>query len=163
MEDKPTSEIITPPDTLKKKVKTGGPGAVNLEVLERAEAVIADLTDNYLEWVAEDLARIHAAFDALKAAKKDRKEFLSRIFEVAHDMKGQGGSFDYNLMTILSGNLCNFVENLDDAGPSEMAVIKLHIDAMDVVIAKRMQGDGGADGKRLLEGLGLVAAKVSRT
>ncbi len=42
MDDEPKVEVITPPDTLKKKVKTGGPGAVDLDTLNRAEAVIAD-------------------------------------------------------------------------------------------------------------------------
>ena len=34
-------EIINPPNALKKKVGTGGAGAVDLEALERAEKVIA--------------------------------------------------------------------------------------------------------------------------
>jgi hypothetical protein len=44
-------EIINPPNSLKQKVGTGGPGAVDLEALERAEQVIVGMTDSYLEWV----------------------------------------------------------------------------------------------------------------
>ena len=161
MDDEPKVEVITPPDTLKKKVKTGGPGAVDLDTLERAEAVIADMTDNYMEWVAKDLAKIHRALEDLKGEKKDHKDALARIFQLSHDMKGQGGSFGYTLMTILGGTLCNFVENLEDAGPAEVEVIQLHINAMDLVIAKQMKGDGGKEGEQLLKGLGLVAAKIS--
>ena len=161
MDDEPKVEVITPPDTLKKKVKTGGPGAVDLDTLKRAEAVIADMTDNYMEWVAKDLAKIHRALEDLKGEKKDHKDALARIFQLSHDMKGQGGSFGYTLMTILGGTLCNFVENLEDAGPAEVEVIQLHINAMDLVIAKQMKGDGGKEGERLLKGLGLVAAKIS--
>ncbi len=161
MDDEPKSEVIVPPDTLKKKVKIGGPGAVDLEALERAEAVIADMTDTYLEWAAEDLAKIHAAVEELKAENKDREKALARIFQLSHDMKGQGGSFGYALMTILGGNLCSFIEKLEAAGPAEVEVIQLHIDAMDLVITKHMKGDGGKEGEQLLEGLGLVAAKIS--
>ena len=162
MDDEPKAEVITPPDTLKKKVKTGGPGAVNLDTLERAEAVIADMTDNYVEWAAKDLAKIYQALDNLKAEKKDRKDALALIFQLSHDMKGQGGSFGYTLMTILGGTLCNFVEKLEDAGSVEIEVIQLHINAMALVIAKQMKGDGGKEGVQLLKGLGLVAAKVSK-
>ncbi len=161
MDDEPKAEVIVPPDTLKKKVKTGGPGAVDLKALERAEAVIADMTDTYLEWAAEDLAKIHAAVDELKAENKDREKALAGVFQLSHDMKGQGGSFGYALMTILGGNLCRFIENLEDAGPAEVEVIQLHINAMDLVITKRMKGDGGKEGEQLLDGLGLVTAKVS--
>ncbi|MCH7692381.1 MAG: phosphorelay protein [Proteobacteria bacterium] len=162
MDDEPKAEVITPPDTLKKKVKTGGPGAVDGGTLERAEAVIADMTDNYVEWAAKDLAKIYQALDNLKAEKKDRKDALALIFQLSHDMKGQGGSFGYTLMTILGGTLCNFVEKLEDAGSVEIEVIQLHINAMALVIAKQMKGDGGKEGVQLLKGLGLVAAKVSK-
>ena len=162
MDDEPKAEVITPPDTLKRKVKTAGPGAVDLGTLERAEAVIADMTDNYVEWAAKDLAKIYQALENLKAEKKDRKDTLARIFQLSHDMKGQGGSFGYTLMTILGGNLCNFVEKLEDAGSVEIEVIQLHINAMALVIAKQMKGDGGKEGVQLLKGLGLVAAKVSK-
>jgi len=162
MDDEPKAEVITPPDTLKKKVKTGGPGAVDLDTLERAEAVIADMTDNYVDWAVKDLAKIHQALETLKAEKKDRKDALTRIFQLSHDMKGQGGSFGYTLMTILGGNLCNFVDKLENAGSAEIEVIQLHINAMDLVIAKEMKGDGGKEGVQLLKGLGLVAAKISK-
>ena len=162
MDDEPEVEIITPPDTLKKKVKIGGPGAVDLDTLNRAEAVIADMTGNYLEWTAQDLAKIHQALEDLKAEKKDHKDALARIFQLSHDMKGQGGSFGYTLMTILGRTLCTFVEKREDAGPAEVEVIQLHINAMDLVIARQMKGDGGKEGEQLLEGLGLVAAKVSK-
>ena len=162
MDDAPKAEVITPPDTLKKKVKTGGPGAVDLDTLKRAEAVIADMTDNYVEWAVKDLAKIHQALENLKAEKKDRKDALSQIFQLSHDMKGQGGSFGYTLMTILGGNLCDFVDKLENAGPAEIEVIQLHINAMGLVIAKEMKGDGGEAGVQLLEGLDLVAAKVSK-
>ena len=162
MDDEPEVEVITPPDTLKKKVKTGGPGAVDLDTLHRAEAVIAGMTGNYLEWAAQDLAKIHQALEDLKAEKKDHKDALARIFQLSHDMKGQGGSFGYTLMTILGGNLCDFVDKLENAGSAEIEVIQLHINAMGLVIAKEMKGDGGETGAQLLKGLGLVAAKVSR-
>ena len=162
MEKEPKAEVITPPDNLKKKVKTGGPGAVDLDTLKRAEGVIADMTDTYVEWAVKDLAKIHQALENLKAEKKDRKDALSQIFQLSHDMKGQGGSFGYTLMTILGGNLCDFVDKLENAGSAEIEVIQLHINAMGVVIAKEMKGDGGQAGVRLLKGLGLVAAKVSK-
>ena len=44
-------QVIKPPNTLSAKVSKGGPGAVDLEAIERAEAVIAGMADNYLEWV----------------------------------------------------------------------------------------------------------------
>ena len=155
------AQLITPPHSLKDKVGTGGPGAVGPEALERAEQVIANLADNYLEWVQTDLARIHTAWEALRAAKEGRKEILEEIYQVAHDMKGQGGSFGYNLITAVGNQLCRFIEGRQDANPAEVQAIKLHIDTMNLIIARRLEGDGGTEGAAVLAGLEQVVAKVA--
>ncbi len=156
------SQIIRPPDTLSAKISTGGPGAVDLEALERAETVITDMTDSYLDWVVEDLGRLDAALAELEAASGGYEKLLNNIFEISHDMKGQGGSFGYQLMTILGDGLCRFIDKVQDCGPKEIEAIKLYVSSMNLVIANRMRGDGGGEGEKLLKGLELVAAKVSK-
>ncbi|HIJ46295.1 MAG TPA: phosphorelay protein, partial [Rhodospirillaceae bacterium] len=76
--------------------------------------------------------------------------------------KGQGGSFDYQLMTTLGHDLCHLIEKMDTAGPHEIEVIALYIGTMKLVISKRMQGSGGEQGKQLLAGLEQVLAKVTK-
>ena len=160
MADEGRSQLITPPNTLKGKVKVGGPGAVDAETLERAEQVIAGMSQDYLEWVEEDLSNIDAAFTKLKAGDGDRAANLERIFQISHDMKGQGGSFGYHMMTQIGDKLCRFIEGIEGAGPDESVVIGLHIDAMKLVIANRMEGDGGKEGGKLFAGLEQVVKKV---
>jgi 2,4-dienoyl-CoA reductase-like NADH-dependent reductase (Old Yellow Enzyme family) len=53
---------------------------------------------------------------------------LEAIFAVSHDIKGQGGSFDYQLMTIVGNQLCRFIENLGGkADNNAIEVIELHM------------------------------------
>lgn len=159
--DKP--QVINPPNTLKTKVKIGGPGAVSPEILERAEAVIANLTENYLEWVKEDFSKITAVFEDLKAGRGNEAEVLDRIFQIAHDMKGQGGSFGYDLITVVGDKLCRLVEKMKGPlGDADKEVIRLHIDAMRVIIGQRIEGDGGPIGEKLIKGLELVTVKVAK-
>lgn len=159
-EEKP--EFIQPPNTLKSKVSLG-PGGVDLDALERAEAVIANLKDNYLEWVEDDLVKIQAFYDRLAAtAPEERKPLLQDVFRVAHDIKGQGGSFGYHLMTQLGNQLCRFIEGIKECGPTELEAIKVHIDAMRLVIGSRWEGDGGNQGKNLVAGLQLVLNKFTK-
>ncbi|MBT3305473.1 MAG: Hpt domain-containing protein [Alphaproteobacteria bacterium] len=153
-------EIINPPNALKQKVGTGGPGAVDLEALERAEKVIAGMTDNYLEWVAEDLIKIEKAYTKLAAASGDRKEEMNGVFQIAHDIKGQGGSFGYDLMTAIGNELCRLVEKTDVAGAGEIEAVKLHIDALKLVIAGDLKGNGGKEGEKLLSGLQQICDKL---
>jgi len=154
-------QVIKPPDTLGAKVVEGGPGAVDLAAIERAEAVIADLADSYLDWVEEDLVRLQKAYDDLKDDRENAKERMETVFFVAHDMKGQGGSFHYDLITTLGNDLCRFIEHKETASDADIEVIGLYIDSMKVVIAKRMEGDGGAAGTEVMNGLAAVVDKLT--
>lgn len=155
-------EIITPPTSLKNKVREGGPGAVDLETLERAEKVIADMADSYLEWVQEDLKKLDECYQAMQAAEPPRTDAAEGLFQVAHDIKGQGGSFGYDLMTVIGNELCRLLERQDSYDSAEMQAIKVHIDAMKLVIQNTMTGDGGANGKALVAGIRQVGDKLSK-
>jgi hypothetical protein len=161
MSDDDTVNVIKPPDTLSAKVSKGGPGAVDLAAIERAESVIANMADDYLDWVEDDLVRIAKAQKELKANRDKSEEYLDKVFQVAHDMKGQGGSFGYDLMTILGNDLCRFIEGKKTASDVDIEVIDLYISTMQIVISKRMSGDGGAAGNQVLTGLAAVVAKIT--
>ncbi|MBY0431428.1 MAG: phosphorelay protein [Rhodospirillales bacterium] len=154
------AEFIHPPNTLKSKVSYG-PDGVDMDMLEKAEAVIANLQGSYLEWVQEDLTKLQALYSEAAADESRRPEVFRKIFGISHDVKGQGGSFGYNLMTIIGNQLCRFIEGSKATGTSEMEVIKLHIDAMRLVIGQRLEGDGGKIGDNLVRGLQAVVSKIT--
>ena len=156
-------QVINPPPTLNAKVSIGGPGAVDQAALARAEAVIADLSGDYLEWAQEDLKQIQVAIDSidLNGDAVERQKVLDRIFAISHDIKGQGGSFGYDLMTIIGNDLCRFSEGIETLKPSDVEVIGLHVDTMKRVIADEIKGDGGKKGEVVLSGLAAVVEKVA--
>ena len=161
MSDDEKVEVISPPNMLKSKVREGGPGAVDAAAIERAEAVIAELADSYLEWVEEDLIKIRQASERLQKNDGDKTADIDAVFQVAHDMKGQGGSFNYDLMTILGNDLCRFIEGKSDLSKTDMEVIDLYIGTMNIVISQRMSGDGGPEGQKVLSGLAAVVQKIT--
>ena len=157
-------KVITPPDTLSGKVSYG-PGGVDVEALERADAVVAGLKRNYLDWVQEDFSKLMRIYEkAVETPALERGPVVHDLFFVAHDMKGQGGSFNYHLVTQIGNLLCRFIE-ANEGVPGivfdkpQMEVIKLHVDAIRLVITQRWEGDGGRQGKNLVAGLQAVVAK----
>ena len=154
-------QVIKPPNSLRAKVGVGGPNAVSAETLARAEKVITDLTDNYLEWVEDDLKKIRVAYDRLVNNEGPQREALDAMFRIAHDIKGQGGSFGYDLVTVIGNQLCHFLENREAITPAGIEAVGLHIEAIKVVIGQRMTGDGGKAGEMLLSGLTKVLEKTS--
>lgn len=154
------AEIINAPNQLKNKVSVGGPGAVDADVLARAEMVITEMADQYLDWVKVDLEKLQAAYADLAAAGPGAKDEVTRVFEVAHDMKGQGGSFGYDLITIIGNQVCRMIERSDTIGAAEIEAIGVHVNTMKLVITEEMKGDGGDSGKKILLGLEKVYEKV---
>ena len=72
------------------------------------------------------------------------------IANVAHDIKGNGGSFGYDLMTAIGGSLSTFCRAIGgsgaEIGDARLEVIRVHIDAMKMVIDHGLEGDGGETG-----------------
>ena len=156
-------KFIKPPTSIADKVTVGGLGAVDDAALARAQQVITDFAEEYPEWAREDLTKMQNAFDALKSADGDLTEPLDAVFQVAHDIKGQGGSFDYDLMTIIGNYLCRYIEGLEgQANANAVDVIELHFNALKVVISQELKGDGGQAGDKLLTGLEMVVEKLSK-
>lgn len=155
-------QFIQPPNHVKDKVSVTSNG-IDLDMLEKAEQLIAGMQDSYLEWVDEDLRKLQALEAQLDGATAPRIQVFKDIFSIAHDVKGQGGSFDYPLMTMIGNHLCRYIERLGDAEPSDknVEVVKVHIAALRLVIAQRMSGDGGKMGDNLIRGLEAAINKTT--
>jgi len=124
------------------------------KAIRRAEASIARLAGRYLAAAEADLARLKAAAADVLADPAGRTSHLDRLFRISHDMKGQGATFGYSLVTDIGGRLCRFVEkrreSLDDAG---MAVVLRHVAALERVIRERMTEAGASEAKALVDSL----------
>lgn len=162
-EENTAAQLITPPNTLKGKVISGGPNAIDPDVIDKAEQVIAEMAGDYIHWAREDVTKLDEAFDALAADGGNTDENLDKVFQIAHDMKGQGGSFGYDLITAIGHELCRFIEKVEEAKIIEtpqIGAVKVHVDAIRRVINDDLKGDGGEQGAQLLTGLQLVRQKL---
>ena len=118
---------------------------------DKAMQVINDLSKEYEKWSAADLERLTQAYDEALYAPSERQCQLIQedIFRAAHDMKGQGATFSYELITQIGKHLCRYVERKSFFGPAEMEAVSKHIQALAFVIDHRLTGDGGAEGQKL--------------
>jgi hypothetical protein len=154
-------EYIYPPNSLKSKV-TVDASSVDVVALKQAELAIGGMADEYLEWVKDDIANLQGAYEKALADPSSGGEAKEDIYGFAHDIKGQGGSFGYPLMTAVGNHLCKFIEGIPgDLSATQLTVIKVYIDTLRVIILDRMTGSSGKAGERLLMGLDAVVAKVT--
>ncbi len=118
----------------------------------------SSLSDHFLELADENIRKLYEAFWKLEGSKGDRKDEFSGVYQEVHKLKDQGKKFGYGLLSAIGGELCRFIEKLDEAGPKEIEVIKLHLESMKMVIAGNIKGTGGETGEEMLVGLKQVAA-----
>ena len=131
------------------------------DAVRDAEAAVAALAESFIEWISEDIAKAKAALDDAKAKPGDNMAELKAIFEVVHNVKGQGGSFGYNLLTKIGGSLCDYIRDASaPADEQQLKVIAAHFAAIDFVLEKNIQGDGGDIGSQLTGKIASLVANV---
>jgi hypothetical protein len=118
-------------------------------VLARAQAAVADLAKTYAPNTIADLDRCVAL---LKAAREDanaRAASVRDLYGIAHNIKGQGSSFGYPLVTRIGHSLCTLVRQERDFSDADLGVMQAHLDALRLILAKDIKGDGGETGAKL--------------
>lgn len=125
------------------------PGDLDPAALARAEAALAALSDRYLEWAEADLARMEACLSEILAHPDQQGQRLPQLFTIIHDMKGQGETFGYPLVSLLGNALCRLLETSPKSGSSGMERAIALASAMGRVIRERLSGDGGESGRQL--------------
>lgn len=132
------------------------------EVSAAADAELARLKEMYESWLPEELDRLRNELAAARnTAGSDRAEHLKGLFRIAHDLKGQGSSFDYPLITRIGNSLCRFIEKLVEPQPRDFDVMAAHVDALGTVVSNRIRGEGGAVGRTLADRLEALAKRTA--
>lgn len=131
------------------------------DAVREAEAAVAALADNFLEWINEDIDRAKEALAGAQDKPGDNQPELREIFGVVHNVKGQGGSFGYDLLTEIGGSLCNYLRaEAASADEKQLRVIAGHFAAMDFVLEKNIRGSGDAIGDRLIGKIAKLVANI---
>lgn len=151
--------IIRPPRHISRKVpKSGGPTPEQAIMLALNAA--GDLTDDYQGWAVDDLGDLWQKFQSLSADREVSKKEMTEMFDVAHEIRGQGGSFGFPLITAVADSLCKFIEGRRQLSPPEMDVIKVHILAMKAVFHQQLKGEQPELSEHLTELLQALRNKI---
>jgi len=138
------------------------PGKFAVEALEQAMAELDKFAEDYPDWVQGQVSELYELLAKTREKEDNRRatEF-KRINEIAHDMRGQGGTFGYPLVTTVADSLYAFTGSRSLAQDSHVEIVKSHIDTMNAVIKERVEGDGGILGRELLTALEKAIEKFS--
>lgn len=145
--------------------KAGGIGATadssvfSPEILEETEGHFQEAISDYPDWVQETLNKLTALVEVCVNFEDKRIVTYKPIQEIAHEMKGQGGTFGYPLVSTFGDSLYDFTGPHAGLSDNHVQIIKAHVDAMKATINGRIQGDGGEIG---IELKAMLAAAIKR-
>ena len=140
------------PSTLLAKASTGA-GKTPQEMLANAEAAVEALHDAFvveLQRAVDRLTDMHARLSEgqIHAASSTRQ-----LFRIAHEVKGQGRTFGFDLASAICEALCALLDRADPHHPKLAQSISTHIEALRLVNNRRLHGDGGEVGTTLVQSL----------
>jgi hypothetical protein len=92
-----------------------------------------------------------------------RRKPLDEINLLAHELRGQGGTFGYPLVTLIAKSLYQATGAGCPEDDDAIEIAKAHIDALRLVIRDKIAGDGGEAGKELMASLQAVIGKRAGT
>ncbi|MFT5225878.1 MAG: CheY-like chemotaxis protein/HPt (histidine-containing phosphotransfer) domain-containing protein, partial [Polaribacter sp.] len=85
--------------------------------------------------------------------KPTNREFRTKAIELAHSFKGGGGSFGYHLITTIAASADKILKDKENLTPKDIELLNNQAKALKLVSKKKVSGDGGEPGRKLLEGL----------
>lgn len=117
-----------------------------------AERALQEMAADYLSITRSQLAELQRSF-----AEPNWQDvgWSTQVYRTAHEIKGQGSTFGYNLISAIGASLCRLIRQREKLQAAEFDRRALaHCTAIGAVLDKDIKGDGGRDGAALLDLLG---------
>ena len=146
------AQVIRAPGLLRAKV-VKVPAADPDAIFAAVDKTIAGQADGFLVHVRGELGAMRAALHQAVTTADKRAESLERVYTIAHDLKGQGSSFGYQLITGIAALLCQFLRGQRANDAQGLRIAAAHVEALGVVMDHRIVGDGGKAGAAMVERL----------
>lgn len=155
---KSNSNTITPKRFLGDKVpRTGGPSPE--EAITKALNLSNELVDAYQGWAVDDLQVLWEEYQSASSQDGNAKDHIRKLYDISHEIRGQGGSFGFPIISILGDSLCKYIGDQDTLDQNQLDVVGLHILAMKAVFRQGLKGENAALQAQLSELLAMLRSR----
>lgn len=151
--------IINPPHAIATKVSGDGP--MSARMVKNTNFVMKKHAEAYANTSKIEIEKLTKLVEQLDVDSSGQKQTLRKIFSLTHNIRGQGGTFGYELITDIAASLCEYTDELGSCDAKAIKLINAHVDAMRAVITDNTTGDGGDIGKAISQSLGLAVHKLT--
>lgn len=152
MSQQNSGHVIQPGNALRLKVGGGRLGAIDPAAIAKAEAALKSLASNFAQWLADEITKLEAARLQVKTAGVSM-ETMENLYLRAHDLKGLGTTYGYQLITRIAGSLCRLIDDKEKRAQAPLDLIDAHIDAIKAAVRDDIKSDEHPVGRVLVEEL----------
>ena len=147
-------ELIELPNKLKDKVGSGGFDPV---AVRRADVAVEELAEDY---EARLTAEVKAFDEVFRAMRREGALDRGRLFDFAHTLRGEAGTYGYPLVSAIGNTLACFLDRRAALEAADVEVVESHVNALRAAVGRKVKGDGGEIGAQLVEGLAAMVARA---
>lgn len=146
---------------LQKKV---GTGSIDEKKVERAQDVIKNNKVDFAPIAKPHLDELSKAIKASLGLKNpdNEKEILESYMTPIMNIKANAATFNYSLISGLAGTVLTFLEDVKVYDKKVVQIVDLLYKTILLVLARKMSGDGGGEGKALLGAFHDVCQKTMK-
>ncbi|MHA1154409.1 MAG: response regulator [Alphaproteobacteria bacterium] len=154
-----------PNNRLREKLGPAGRESIRFDplIIDAAQERIQRLVGDYADWVKRYVSSMSNSLSALEIGgwpENGNAKHIANINRIAHELRGQSGTFDYQLITSFGKSLYKTTMDPEIKITEDLhKMIAAHVDAIRNVFRNRITGDGGQVGKALLREIENAAQK----
>ncbi|MEM8785230.1 MAG: hypothetical protein AAGF19_05195 [Pseudomonadota bacterium] len=119
-------------------------------MLEEAEAIIAELSKQYIPWLKKDLAEFATLLGPADGVPELSASQVEGLFAVAHNMKGQGTAFGYPMVSDIGDIVCKLTRTKEALADLAVDTLRECQEAIELVAREDIRGDGGQAGRAIV-------------
>ena len=138
-------QIIHVPNTL--RAKTGPGERVDPARIKAAEKAI------------QEMAELRGILNECVEGKHEIAGKREKIYDISHNVKGQGSTFGYTLLTSVADNLCSFLDSQDDLLLDHVPVLMAHTEALHAILRFDVKGSDDPTGQEIVRSLHVLIRK----
>lgn len=131
--------------------KRVGTGSIDEKKVERAQEVIKNNKVDFVPIAKPHLDELSKAIKMSLGLKNpgNQKEILESYMTPIMNIKANAATFNYSLISGLSGTVLTFLEDVGKYDKKVVQIVDLLYKTILLILARKMSGDGGAEGKAL--------------
>jgi len=153
-------KFYDPPGDLRRRMVNTN---IDIQKIIDVQREMDSWAEDFRDWTDDFLRQVDAALAACRSSETaDRTKPFNRINFLAHEMRGQGGTFGYPLVSQVARSLFDLTLHNLDRSDACCDLIEEHVRVIRAVIREKIAGDGGTVGRELLAELKKANAKFLR-